>query len=79
MSTSGPRSVRQQKKAISKRSFDEDQTADMTCKCLVGKKTLCQYCKKSPKKFKLQKGEIFRLLCIALSNYYNIEIECNSK
>ena len=70
MATRGPnRSVKKQKRTISKRNSDEDQTADVTCTCRPGKKTLCQYCMQSPKKAKLIKGEILGLvfcyLCIA--------------
>ena len=59
--TEGPRSVRQQKKAINKSSSDEDQTVDATCRCYASKKTFCHYDKKSPKRFKLLKGEMFRI------------------
>ena len=84
--TGGPRLVRQKKKANNKRSSDEGQTADetgesrpmrqqqkainkrssgqtvdATCRCRVSKKTFCHYCKKSPKRLKLLKGEMFRI------------------
>ena len=70
MATGGPNyntSVKTQKRMINKRSSDEGQTADVTCRCRAGKKTLCQFCTKSPKKIKLLKGEIFRPFVFVIS------------
>lgn len=69
MATGGPKynlSVKTQKRMINKRSSDEGQSA-VKCWCRAGKKTLCQYCTKSPKKIKLLEGEIFRPFVFVVS------------